>query len=252
MTVTLFAFTCGELTSDLSGFLEGEPGKIKVPVPSYLIDHPQGKVVFDTGLNIGLRQDKRRFLGPLADNFDVDFPDGHDVASRLAAVGINPRDIRYIVNSHLHFDHCGGNALLPNATVIVQKPEWKAGHNPKAQASGAYSALDFDHGHKVMEIEGEHDIFGDGTLVLFPTYGHTPGHQSLRVQLATRTVILAADCCYLKRTLDALHLPNFGYNREWMREVLLDLRRRQSEGAQIFYGHDPDFWKTVPKGEPIV
>jgi glyoxylase-like metal-dependent hydrolase (beta-lactamase superfamily II) len=115
------------------------------------------------------------------------------------------------------------------------------------QDAGVYNPLEFEHMASVMHLTGEQDLFGDGALVVFPTPGHTPGHQSMRVRLASGDVVLAADCCYLKRTLDALHLPKFSYNAEQMKESLFLLRRMQADGARIFFGHDPEFWKTVPQ-----
>ncbi len=99
---------------------------------------------------------------------------------------------------------------------------------------------------RVRTLDGALDLFGDGDVVVFPTPGHTPGHQSLRVRLASGSVVLAADCCYLKRTLDALHLPAEAYNRAQMLESLAELRRLRGEGARIFFGHDGEFWRTVP------
>jgi len=251
VSMKLYAFTCGEVISDLGNFLEGESGRIAVPVPAYLIDHPRGRVLFDTGLNIGLRQDAARLLGPLAKDYEVALPPTDDIASRLEALQIDLRSIRYLVNSHLHFDHCGGNSLVPNATVLIQRKEWKAAQNEKLQRAGSYSPHDFDHGHEIVQIDGEHDIFGDGALVLFPTTGHTPGHQSLRVRLDSGDVVLAADCCYFKQTLESGHLPPFAYSKEGMLKSLAHLRTLQANGARIFFGHDPEFWKTVPQSAAI-
>jgi glyoxylase-like metal-dependent hydrolase (beta-lactamase superfamily II) len=247
MTVKLYAFTCGEITGDLGNFLDGENGKITVPVPAYLIDHPRGRLVFDTGLNRGLRQDASRLLGPLAKHYEISLPPSDDIASRLKALDVDPGSIRYLINSHLHFDHCGGNELVPNATVIVQRNEWKAAQVEEMQRAGAYSPHDFDHGHDIRQIDGEFDIYGDGLLVLFPTTGHTPGHQSLRVRLASGEIVLAADCCYFKRTLDARHLPPYAYRKEDMLVSLERIAALQANGARIFFGHDPEFWKTVPQ-----
>ena len=248
-----FAFTCGHVTGERSGFLAGESGKFTVPVPAYLIVHSQGKVLFDTGLNLAIRQEKARLLGPTADSWDIDFPQGTDIASQLARLGIAPADIRYVVNSHLHYDHCGGNAHFPRATLVVHAKEWRAAHRANTQAAGIYHPDDFDHMTSVREVDGELDLFGDGSVVVFPTPGHTPGHQSLRLKLDSGDIVLAADCCYLKQTLDALHLPASVYNREQMLESLGTLRRLQSGGARIFYGHDPEFWKTVPQAPlPVI
>jgi N-acyl homoserine lactone hydrolase len=247
MTVNLFAFTCGSITLPRASFLEGESGKFTVPVPAYLIVHEQGNVLFDTGMHVRIRQEKERLLGPLAATQDIDFPDGADIASHLARLGVAAGDIRFVVNSHLHYDHCGGNGFFPNATMVVHAKEWHAAHVKKMQDAGAYNPVHFECMTKVMETAGEADLFGDGSTVVFPTPGHTPGHQSLRLRLVSGNVLLAADCCYLKQTLDNLHLPDFSYNRGQMLETLHLLRHMQSQGARIFYGHDPQFWKTVPQ-----
>jgi glyoxylase-like metal-dependent hydrolase (beta-lactamase superfamily II) len=251
MTARLFAFTCGHVTGAANGFLEGEAGSLTVPVPAYLIEHDQGRVVFDTGLNVALHRDKARLLGPTAKDWEIDFPGGLDIASQLARLNLKPADIRYVVNSHLHFDHCGGNGFFPGATLVVHAKEWRAAHRANTQAAGLYNPLDFEHMEKVREIDGEFDLFGDDSVVVFPTPGHTPGHQSMRVTTAGRTIVLAADCCYLKRTLDTGHLPASRYNTGQMQESLALLRRLQGGGAHIFYGHDTDFWSTVPQGVPI-
>ncbi len=142
MSVKLFAFTCGHVTSVRAAFLEGESGQFTVPVPAYLIVHDEGNVVFDTGLNLAIRQEKARLLGPTADDWDIDFPGGADIASQLARLGIAPCDIRYVVNSHLHYDHCGGNVFFPNATLIVHAREWRAAQRSKVmQAAGVYNPL---------------------------------------------------------------------------------------------------------------
>lgn len=92
-----------------------------------------------------------------------------------------------------------------------------------------------------MQVEGEHDLFGDGAIVTVPTFGHTPGHQSLKVLLPAGDVVLAADAWYFKRTLDDLHLPKLVHNRAQMLDSLPLLRRLRGAGARIFYGHDPSF-----------
>jgi len=235
------------VTGARNGFLEGETGQITVPVPAYLIEHAEGRVLFDTGLNIGVRQDKLALLGRDARNWEIDLPDGADIVSQLALLGLKPSDIRYVVNSHLHYDHFGGNNFFPDATTIVHAREWSAAQRPNTQAAGIYNPRNYDRIAAMREIEGECDLFDDGAVVVFPTPGHTPGHQSLRVKTANGSIVLAADCCYLKRTLDALHLPGSMYNREQMLQTLEGLRRMQGEGARIFYGHDPEFWTSVPQ-----
>jgi glyoxylase-like metal-dependent hydrolase (beta-lactamase superfamily II) len=112
-----------------------------------------------------------------------------------------------------------------------------------SRRSGTFST----GGTTTPDIDGEHDLFGDGRVVCIPTYGHTPGHQSLRVRLDTQEIVLTADACYLRRTLEEMLLPTVAHDREAMLASLRQLRRLQERGARIFYGHDPEFWATVPQ-----
>ena len=245
--VKLYAMTCGWLSADVSLMLARESGQIRFPIPTYLIHHPKGYVLFDTGLHPESGHDPHGRIGTLANFFNVHFRPGEDIASRLEQLEIDPRQIAYLVNSHLHFDHSGGNELIPNAKVIIQQKEWEAGHTPEFVEANAYNMKDYDHGHLVHQVHGEHDVFGDGTLVTIPTFGHTPGHQSLLVRLEAGDVVLAADACYFRQTLEELHLPKLVHDRSQMLDSLLLLRRMRARGARIFYGHDPDFWKEVPQ-----
>ena len=90
-------------------------------------------------------------------------------------------------------------------------------------------------------------MFGDGSVTCIPTYGHTLGHQALRVRLAGGDVVLAADACYLRRTLEELHLPPVVRDREAMLASLRHLRALRERGARIFYGHDPELWAGMPQ-----
>ena len=159
-------------------------------------------MLFDTGLHPDLRHDPHARLGFLADVFGTELGDGDVVGARLAAHGVAADRLRHVVLSHLHFDHAGGLASLPNARVIVQRRDWEAGHDPDLAGALGFATQDFDHGHDVLLVDGEHDLFGDGRVVCLPTHGHTPGHQSLRVRLDGGDVVLTADACYLKRTLE--------------------------------------------------
>jgi N-acyl homoserine lactone hydrolase len=253
MTVTLHAFTCGTLTGALSLLMAGGEGEITIPVPAYLIEHPKGRVLFDTGLHPDLQRDPAARLGKrLAELFRVGFRPGEDVAARLEALDRDPDGIDLIISSHLHFDHVGGNALIPNATMIVQRREWQAGIDPDAAARSGFFAPDYDLGHKLRLVEGEHDVFGDGSVVCLPTHGHTPGHQSLKLRLAGGEIVLAADACYFCETLRARRLPPRMFDREAMLASLDRLAALERQGARIFYGHDPEFWRTVPQApEPV-
>jgi glyoxylase-like metal-dependent hydrolase (beta-lactamase superfamily II) len=243
------ALTCGWLTADLGLFLTGEHGTITAPVPCYLIEHPRGTVVFDSGLHPAIQHDQRGRLGErITKLFPATYHPGEEIGARLGALGVEPGSVDWLVNSHLHFDHCGGNAQLPNARLAIQRREWDAGRDPDLQQRMTYDPRDYDLGHDRLLVDGEHDLFGDGSVVCVPTWGHTPGHQSMRIRLdGGRTLLLAADACYLRRTLDELLLAPFVYEQEASLAVLHRMRAWQASGVTIFYGHDPDFWAGVPQ-----
>ena len=252
MTVKLHAFTCGTLTGALGNLMAGGEGDITVPVPAYFIEHPKGRAVFDTGLHPDLMHDPEQRLGKrLAAMFRVGFRPGEDVASRLETIDRDPGKIDLLIASHLHFDHVGGNVLIPNATLLVQRREWEAGQNPDP-AGRVGDPRDFDLGHKTRIVDGEHDVFGDGSVVCLPTHGHTPGHQSLRVKLPGGDIILAADACYFCATLRERKLPPRMFDREQMLASLDRLAALERGGARIFFGHDPEFWRTVPQAPALV
>ena len=249
MTAKLYAMTCGRLVGRLKDMIEGEDGPGTLPVPCYLIEHPRGRALFDTGMHPQCRDDARGRLGErVARRFGFEhFAADDDVKSRLESVGRDPGRVDFIVNSHLHFDHAGGNALVPNATMVVQKREWQAAQDPEIAARVGLYRADFDHGHPVKQVDGEHDLFGDGSVVCIPTWGHTPGHQSLRVRTPKGEVVLTGDACYFCRTLRERRLPRFVHDREQMLASLERLAALERGGARLYFGHDPLFWKDVPQ-----
>ena len=169
----------------------------------------------------------------LAGLFRIGFAPGEEVSARLAAIDRDPGKIDLIINSHFHFDHVGGNALIPNATMLVQRREWDAGMDAETAARHGYNPRDFDLGHKLRLVDGEHDVFGDGSVVCLPTHGHTAGHQSLRLRLDSGDVVLAADACYFCRTLRERRLPRNVHDRAAMLASLDRLDALERGGARI-------------------
>ena len=147
--------------------------------------------------------------------------------------------------THLHFDHVGGLLELPNARVVVQAAEWAARNDDLLVSSGAYNPADIDHGHDRFEVDGDHDVFGDGTVTCLLTDGHTAGHQSVRVRTERGTFVICGDCCYLRRTLLEEHLPSFGVDRECQLAAVRRMARERADGAALIYGHDPEQWDTI-------
>jgi glyoxylase-like metal-dependent hydrolase (beta-lactamase superfamily II) len=249
--IQLFALCTGHIELDRASMLDdlaaGQPWT--VPVMSILVAHPRGRLLFDTGIHAQTRVDPIGRMGAeRARRLVVKSTDGEDVVSQLALLGLGPDDVRYVANSHLHFDHCGGNEFLPGSTFLVQKAELEAARRPGFAPGYNPSPIDFDHPLDYRMVDGEHDVFGDGRVLLFPTFGHTPGHQSLRVRVGRGAdVVCAADACYTRENMDRDVLPRILWDGAIMRESLATLRRlRDRAGATLLYGHDPEQWRATP------
>lgn len=253
--IKLYAMTCGWLLAPYGLFQRGLPGELAVPIPSYLIDHPKGLVIFDTGLERQLQyadtpEKLETALGGFSEDVSVRFLPGQNVAERLNAYGFEPDKISYLVNSHLHYDHCGGNELIRNAQHVLQRREWLAANDPVEIEKTGYFPRHYDLGHDRLLIDGDYDLFNDGTVVLLATYGHTPGHQSLKVSVEGKTVVITSDACYLKSTLEKLILPDpkvVNDQAAMLRNYALFNQLKQ-KGAVVLYGHDPEQLKELTDG----
>ena len=243
--LNLFAFDCGWLQSKKSFFIAADSDEIvRSPVPAFLIEHPKGLALFDTGLHPRYVRTAENALP--ADQQGYDLKDEWDIGQRLRSIGVDPARVDWIINSHLHADHCGGNGAFPNATIVIQRKELDFA---RAHIDGMlYADADFETGQSFLAVDGEHDLWGDRSLILFPTYGHTPGHQSARVRLAAGDVVLTSDCCYLARNLDELVISPGNFDREMSLDVLRRLRSMRERGTRMLFGHDPDQWQGVSQG----
>jgi glyoxylase-like metal-dependent hydrolase (beta-lactamase superfamily II) len=242
----LLPLECGWLKTDRSNLASGATGDARLPIPSWLVKHPTGgTLLFDTGMHQALQKDMSRY--PTLSFFEPEYDQGEEVSARVQGVDVDPDDVDIIVFSHLHFDHCGGTGLIPNARIVVQQGEWQAGHRGQLIEAGVYNPDDFDLGHDVQQIEGEHDVFGDGSVLCIPTPGHTEGHQSLRVNLESGPVVLTADCVYWKELLDEMRLPPFGFDSDQQLASMRHLAAlRDDHGCRLLFGHDADQWASLP------
>ncbi len=245
-TISIEPLNCGTLTASFSMFeSDGTDDALTIPVPSWLIRHGDTTALFDCGMHAALTEP-----GELLDIVSLFFGVGLDanqlIAGALEQRQVDPADIDIVVLSHLHFDHVGGLAQLPNARVVVQSAEWAAGFDDDLASANSFSRDEFDLGHDVVTIDGEHDLFGDGRVSCLPTPGHTPGHQSLRVRLADREVVLCGDCAYFERTLDGGPLPGIGHDHEQQAASIAKLVALRSAGALLIPGHDPATFAALP------
>jgi N-acyl homoserine lactone hydrolase len=213
----------------------------------YVVTHPEGNVLFDCGAHPELGSDPHSRIGALADGFEMRMSPQDWLVPRLATIGMTPADISHVVQSHLHFDHAGGLEWLTGAKVYVQRRELVFARNPPLYQSAFYVAKDFAHPIHWVVLDGEHDLFGDGLLRIIPTPGHTPGHHSLLVRLASRPVFLLGDATYLVTKMRTRSVPAIVWSPDafmstWDRIESIE----QSEGAVLVATHELDFETSVP------
>lgn len=251
--IQIFALCGGYLELARESMIrDAPPSRWTVPIGCFLVVHPRGRLLFDTGLHCETMTNMLgRYGEERARRFGVRSGPGDDVVSQLGRLGLGPTDVAWVANSHWHFDHCGGNEFFPDATILVQARELQAARSSEVLAAGRYrpSQPDFEHPLRYEPVDGEHDVFGDGTVVLLPTYGHTPGHQSLLVRPDRDTrLVFTADACYTRENMDRDILPTIVWDEIEMSHSLRRLRDlRDRQGARTVYGHDPEQWRAVPR-----
>ena len=236
---------------DVGGMLDGEGGPGRFPVPVYVVEHAGSVLVFDAGLHPDLRDPGSERSRVLGDDFACDLPPGADLLERLASCGIEPGRVDLLVLSHLHFDHVGGSPLLPAAEIVVQRAEWVAA---LADVDGeVYVPADIDPARPPRLIDGEWDVFGDDRVLVFPTTGHTAGHQSLRLRTDDGGhLVLCGDACYLRRGLQTWTVPPHGFDLDAQRMVFERLGLMQDDGARLVFGHEPEQWPRSLDDDRIV
>jgi N-acyl homoserine lactone hydrolase len=244
----LYLLDMGALTGDMEHFTpgRGEGVKITIPVPAFLITHPKGNVLVDTGMNQGILTDPEGTVGLIAKRTTLHMAESQRIATQLEALGYKPADIKFVVMTHLHFDHAGGLQAFPESKIIVQKIEIRSAFYPEVYQKG-YVRKDFDCPLNFEDIEGDYDIFGDGKLMLRSTPGHSQGHQSLEVNLEkSGKFILCGDAIYMQANLDLLIPPGIGWSPEASIRSIKRLRdARDKQGAFLIFGHDPGQWARL-------
>ena len=245
----LYALHCGGDVTDMATFdpFDEKVGtKVYNPYFIYVITHPQGTVLFDSGVHPAMRTDPESRLGEVAGSFQVQMTADDHIERRLATIGMKPSDIDIVAQSHLHFDHAGGLEWVRHAPVLVQRDELEFALDPPIYQRDIYVQADFVHDLDWQQLDGDHDIFGDGRVVVLSTPGHTRGHQSLMVKLDSQVVILLADAAYLLAKMRARLLPGILWSPDamiatWDRVEALE---REHE-ALLMTTHDLDYEERV-------
>lgn len=220
----------------------------ELPVPSVLLRHPQGNVLFDTGCHPSVATDAEARWGSLTRLMAPVMTESDNVLRGLACVGLGPDDIDVVVCSHLHPDHCGCNSFFKRATLIVHARELEAARAPGAEVQG-YLSVEWDHPLAIDAVTGERDVFGDERIVLLPLPGHTPGTMSALVRLErSGTFLLASDTVSIGETLDQGIVPRNTWSADALVKSLAEIRHIAAGGATVVYSHDDRQWRTLRRG----
>jgi N-acyl homoserine lactone hydrolase len=239
--VRIEMFNVGWISSSAAVWRQGEnpDSRIRFPVPAYLIETGEERILIDAGLNRAGAGDPEAFYGrPEAGLFELEVE--RDIAEQVEA-----STLTRIVLTHLHFDHVGGLTRLPSSIpIVVQRREWEAGHDAASVQKNFFYPRDYAGGDReVVLVDGDHDLLGDGSIELLLTPGHTPGHQSVRVG---DQLILGADVAHFASTLDDHRFPSFADDFAAQARSADRLRRLRDEGARVLPGHDPEVLRPGP------
>ena len=226
----IYILNCGEgATPDVSRWTPGATGAKDFVDNCYLVRHGQDWLLWDTGVPDAVA-DMPDGLAP-SDPRATKWKRPKKLLAQLAEIGVAPGDLKYLSVSHTHPDHIGNVELFPQTKLLVQKAEydWPAPMGMRFKAE-----------HPVAKLEGDHDVFGDGSVVILSTPGHTPGHQSLLVRLAqTGPVVLSGDAVHFKSNWDARVTPTMNTDANQTQasmQKIADVLTQQK--AQLWINHD--------------
>jgi N-acyl homoserine lactone hydrolase len=229
----IYVLNCGEgVAGDISRWSPGvNEGKSMDFVDNcYLIKLAQGWFLWDTGI-AGAVAAMPNGLAP-ADPKAVYWRRPKTLAAQLDQLGVKPSDIKAMAVSHTHGDHIGNVEMFPAAMLYVQKAEY--------DWTGANNGPRFKPEHPATKLEGDCDVFGDGSVTILSTPGHTPGHQSLLVKLPkTGAVVLSGDAVHFKSNWDNRGVPSINFNKD---QTLASMQKISDtltkEKAQLWINHD--------------
>jgi N-acyl homoserine lactone hydrolase len=254
----------------------GKDAWMPIPIQAFLVEHPgAGLVLIDSGLHRSVAVKPRENFGrvTLLAFRDLQMDAGQALPAQLRERGLDPSAVKTVVMTHLHVDHASGISEFPGATFLVSRAEWDAAANQGP--THGYVTRQFDHAfdYRLLDFEGavregagaartgataslvgsfsgfarSFDVFGDGSLRVVYTPGHTLGHMSVVLRTGRGEVLVAGDAMYLRRTLDDTHLPYRMEDEHVFRRSLREIRRYADEtpDALIIPGHDWEAWQEL-------
>lgn len=241
---------------DIRGLIPSLPveksRQITIPVSMWIIDHPKGLVVFDTGNNAAISDNCKAYWAPGNCDFLKPSQKREDVIDmQLQKLGYSADKVKVVVSSHSHLDHIGNIELFPKAIHVMQKKElYQAWFPEKFQgrtSPGSFVMADIDNAREFnyLELNGDYDLFGDGSVLILSTPGHTLGHQSMKVKLASgQTIIIAQDAIWMQENLDG-YPAGLNYSvKDYTDSVNRLKMMRDLEGTELFMAHDGEQFKA--------
>ncbi|MCP4052429.1 MAG: N-acyl homoserine lactonase family protein [Mesoflavibacter sp.] len=216
----------------------------------YLIQHPDGNLLWDAGLSEDLIG-KEPFTTPEG-AFTVSRKTG--IEEQLKSIGLSTNDVKYIALSHTHFDHSGSASKLPNAIWIVQENEYNfvTSEEQKKQSPDNFNAI--KNLKALKKINGNYDVFGDGRVVIVSTPGHTPGHQSLFLDLEQEgPLMLTGDMYHMEESRENSRVPIFNHDvDQTLASMEVFETFAKEKGARVIIQHSTkDYNSLNPAPEPI-
>ena len=231
----------------------------RLPVTAFLVTHPTaGPVLIDTGLHPSVASDPTENLGRiLGKMFELEA--GTDVPSQLRAKGIDPKDVETVIMTHLHVGHASALSEFPNATVVLSAAEWEsASRKPTLRRGYRRQHFDFAFDFATVDFDADHissygpfgrtfDVFGDGTIRLVFTPGHSAGHCSVICALPRRDFVALGDAAYYWRQIEGGTEPYLVDDlHNWRRSLReLNAYRQAFPYALVVPSHDPEFWPKL-------
>ncbi len=244
--IKLYAIDCGRTdVSNFAGFSDTSDYENKTATlanPCFLIVHPKGTLLWDTGLPDSLVNKPQ--------TVDVyHLTKSTSLQDSLKKINLKLSDIKYVSVSHSHFDHMGSLNQLSKATWIVQKSELKyAQSHPNPFVIDASKLSSWKTAHKIM-ITGDYDVFGDGTVKILNMPGHTPGHQSLELKLPQAgVIILSGDAFHQRASFEPLRVPTFNTSRaETMASADRIKTLLKNTNGRLVVQHDMQDFEGLPQ-----
>lgn len=236
---------------------------IWAPCPFFLLDHPTaGFTLVDTGFPASAAHDPKLAFGRAAAAvLRVRVDSSQTLPSRLRELDIKPSEIKTVVLTHLHLDHAGSIAELPGATFVATEREWEAANAPLAIARG-YIRRQFNYGFDYRAVDfnandtrsfatfgRSFDLFGDGSVQLVSTPGHTAGHQSVVVRLRNREALICGDAAFTRNTIEKSTLPKMMHDEHNFKRSLREIRAyaQLTPSALVIPGHDVEAFDRLEK-----